>query len=708
VRGAIAAEAGRRAGLPPAAVVDLVRVASVDDVNIVQVLVDRGVPGDVAILAASQITGLPPAPRLLLRNPQVPDEVDAVGVRDAGGVPIGHVQGRLWIAFVDPEAAKASVFSDDVVVCLSLDEHLREARARFDASHPASEADTQSVAAITPAMIEAFRREQAAKRPTRASAPIPDVTTTTAQITAHATAISPTTRAATRSESTAAAGGASLPSASAGDFDELPTDNGVQIGSTRPTIGRPDFAGSDKENSPTPDAEADPITTTRLRRAAQLGRLKRFTFERVLGSGGMATVYLASDRERPGQKIAVKLVDPQLADDPLAVARFKRELRALMALNHPHVVALVDGDVEADEGVLWLACRYLDGGTLRDLMQRTGALPAQAALPIFGAIIAGIANAHGAGVIHRDMKPQNILLGRDGALCIADFGAARAVGDEPLTTAGSRFGTPAYMSPEQALGGDVDARGDLFSAGIVLYHLLAGENPFVRATPLETMRAIAQAEVPALPPAALPPSLRHLLAALLASNRDARPPDAEGVLRALRPFLEALAPADGVVRALLRDPRAYVGYAALEDLADRTYAEDDAPSAPAGAALQAVLKETHSAFGAAPGALATRELPRVQLDEIRKEAGIPTAPSEDELITALQENPLLSQPTMESAERPMTSLDDEDAKHDALSANDDDEEAALKRRQRRELTAVLVGLGVILITIVLAMAWALS
>jgi hypothetical protein len=148
----------------PGQIADLVRVASAPGVSVLQVLLDRGVPCGTAVVAASFVTGVPPAPRLLLRNPQVPAEVDAVGARDAGGVPIGRVQGRLWVAFVNPEAAKASVFSDDVVVCLALDADLRAARARFDAAHPpAGAGDTQAMSAVTPALIEAFKRQHGEK-----------------------------------------------------------------------------------------------------------------------------------------------------------------------------------------------------------------------------------------------------------------------------------------------------------------------------------------------------------------------------------------------------------------------------------------------------------------------------------------------------------------------------------------------------------------
>jgi serine/threonine-protein kinase len=314
-----------------------------------------------------------------------------------------------------------------------------------------------------------------------------------------------------------------------------------------------------------PPATAD-ADRERIERRAQLGRLRRFRFERALGQGGMATVYLAADRERGDAPVAVKVLAPRLQDEPLAVARFRRELRTLMALRHRHIVTIVDGDAEADNGPCWLACRYLDGGTLRELLGRTGPLPAMAALPITAAILEAQAHAHAAGVVHRDLKPQNILLGSDGSLCVADFGLASAIGDVPLTSAGTRFGTPAYMSPEQAMGEAVDNRSDLFSTGAILHELLTGRSPFVRGSPLETMRAVAAGHATPLPPVVVvPDAVRTLHDAVLAVDRQARPPDAEAALRILRPLLAHCPPIDDVIHRLLAEPRAFADAAAGSD-----------------------------------------------------------------------------------------------------------------------------------------------
>lgn len=701
--------------------VDLVRRVSASPLSIFGALAAAGIESESAVLAASTVTGLPPAPRLLLRNPVTPSDIDSIGIRDAGAVPLGQVQGRVWVAFSDPEAARAAIFSDDVVVCLALDAELRLARSHFETAFPAADAaDTQAIAAISPAQIEAWRKQQQAAAPV----PAPTPARFPRSATPMATKAPPPTVPAPRAW-------ASMPTiAEADDSSEDDDDDGPLFDDPAPatvTTARPAIptAPRNPQSEVNVTAEDGAIANARkpehlrLLRAAQLGRLKRFQFERVIGSGGMATVYLAHDREHPGVPLAVKLLEPQLLDDPLAVGRFKREVRTLMGLKHPHVVAPVDGDAEADGGVLWLACRYLDGGTLADLMKRTGPLPASAAIPIVVALLEGQRHAHQAGVIHRDLKPHNVLLGTDGSLCIADFGVARAVGDEPLTRAGVRFGTPAYMAPEQALGTDTDARADLFSTGVMLYELLSGENPFVRGTPADTMRAVVAADVPALPPVLqVPAPVVRLLSALLSRMKDARPPDAESALQVLRPLASQLAPVGDVVRALLRDPAAYRGAAPVVD-PESTVAED------ADAIPPSVVDDGHSAFGNEPGALATRELPRVSLDAInaaaRRALDDARAAADDLTNDATADGaPTLSQarPASLDVTAPEGQLAARDAWHDTHPPGDDqadndnddaDDDAmvrAFSRSQRRQRVAVLLVLGAIVVACALTMWWA--
>jgi len=552
VRDEIALEAARRTGFSAGDRDALVRRVRGSPLSVVAALLVEGIKADDVILATCAVTGLAPAPRLLLRRPQIPGGIDVVGVRDAGGTPIGSVQGRTWVAFSDPEAARAAIFSDDVVVCIATDADLRPARAWFDEQHPAEAGAlaTMALAPISPAMLQAARRPAAASPP----APQPPAPKSPAPKPPAPKPPAPKPHAAPPpiepafDEDTLQSGRALASAVEAARTAERAAER------TRVTTAPP---------APPPPADAD---RERLERLAQLGRLRRFRFERVLGQGGMATVYLAADRERGDAPVAVKVLAPRLQGEPLAVARFRRELRALLALRHRHIVPIVDGDTEADSGPCWLACRYLDGGTLRELLSRSGPLPAVAALPIAAAILEAEAHAHAAGVIHRDLKPQNILVGSDGTLCIADFGVASAIGDVPLTSAGTRFGTPAYMSPEQAMGEAVDTRSDLFSTGAILHELLTGQSPFARGTALETMRAVAAGDATPLPPVVVVPGAVHTLRdALLAVDRKARPPDAEAALRVLRPLLAHCPPVDDVIRRLLADPRAFADAAAVAD-----------------------------------------------------------------------------------------------------------------------------------------------
>jgi tRNA A-37 threonylcarbamoyl transferase component Bud32/tetratricopeptide (TPR) repeat protein len=217
----------------------------------------------------------------------------------------------------------------------------------------------------------------------------------------------------------------------------------------------------------------------------QLNRLKsalsgRYAIERAIGSGGMATVYLAVDLKH-GRKVAVKVLQPQLAA-ALGVERFLQEIRLTANLTHPHILTLIDSG-EAD-GFLYYVMPYIEGETLREQMNREGQLPLDDALRITREVASALAYAHGHGVIHRDIKPENVLLST-GEAVVADFGIARAVseaGGEHLTETGISLGTPAYMSPEQAAAEhEIDGRSDIYSLACVLYEMLAGEAPFAGA-----------------------------------------------------------------------------------------------------------------------------------------------------------------------------------------------------------------------------------
>jgi serine/threonine-protein kinase len=203
----------------------------------------------------------------------------------------------------------------------------------------------------------------------------------------------------------------------------------------------------------------------------------RYVLERELGRGGMAIVFLAHDLKH-GRPVAFKVLHSELAASP-GVERFQREIRLAARLQHPHILSVYDSGESA--GRFWFTMPYVDGESLRDRLLREPQLPLADALRVAREAAEALGYAHGQGVIHRDVKPENIMLTRDGNTLVADFGIARAVGAESgarLTASGMSIGTPAYMSPEQTDEAEADARSDQYSLAAVLYEMLAGEPPF--------------------------------------------------------------------------------------------------------------------------------------------------------------------------------------------------------------------------------------
>ena len=207
----------------------------------------------------------------------------------------------------------------------------------------------------------------------------------------------------------------------------------------------------------------------------------RYKIERVLGEGGMATVYLAMDLKYH-RSVAVKVMRPELAST-MGADRFLREVEIAARLTHPHILSMYESG-EAD-GLLYYVMPYVEGETLRDRIHRETQLPVEDALKIAREVSEALAYAHEHGVIHRDIKPANILLGGGHAM-VADFGIARALSNtatESLTQTGLAVGTPHYMAPEQAMGDrEVDARADIYAVGALLYEMIAGEPPFTGPT----------------------------------------------------------------------------------------------------------------------------------------------------------------------------------------------------------------------------------
>jgi eukaryotic-like serine/threonine-protein kinase len=220
---------------------------------------------------------------------------------------------------------------------------------------------------------------------------------------------------------------------------------------------------------------------------------KRYVIKRKLGSGGMADVYLAEDQEL-GRRVALKLLDERHASDEQFVERFRREAQSAAGLNHPNIVSIFDRG--RAEGTYYIAMEYLDGRTLKELLVRNGPTPVPIAIDYARQILGALAFAHRNGIVHRDIKPHNIVVGGDGRLKVTDFGIARS-GTSQMTEVGSIVGTAQYLSPEQARGAPVDPRSDLYSLGVVLYEMLTGKVPFTGDTPVEiAMKHLSQVPKP--------------------------------------------------------------------------------------------------------------------------------------------------------------------------------------------------------------------
>ena len=201
----------------------------------------------------------------------------------------------------------------------------------------------------------------------------------------------------------------------------------------------------------------------------------RYRVAGIAGVGGMGVVYRARDEEL-GVETALKVLRPDLGSDPAVVERFRSELRLAREVSHKNVVRI--HDIGEHEGLRFLTMRYVPGRSLSDVLEKEGPMSPERAVAITRQVASALEEAHRAGVIHRDLKPGNILLDRDDTAYITDFGIARSLTRDGLTRAGAVVGTPDYLSPEQIAGDPVDGRTDLYALGIVLYEMLTGELPF--------------------------------------------------------------------------------------------------------------------------------------------------------------------------------------------------------------------------------------
>jgi len=282
--------------------------------------------------------------------------------------------------------------------------------------------------------------------------------------------------------------------------------------------------------------------------SAQTIAAGRYRVDDVLGRGGMATVYLARDDEldRP---VAIKLLAGHLADDPIFRDRFVREARLAAGLSHPNIVQIYDAG--EDDGNPYIVMEYVEGRSLSEQFDALGRLAAARAVDLGVQVCAGLEQAHAAGLVHRDIKPGNLLLRRvDDTVKIADFGIARAAESTRLTQMGSILGTAAYLAPEQALGEEVTAAADIYSLGCVMYECLTGRTPYVFESLAEL--AVKHREEPMEPLRELRPEVSPDLEAVvmrcLARSPSYRPPSAA----ALAKELAAAGPSTSETRPLLR------------------------------------------------------------------------------------------------------------------------------------------------------------
>jgi serine/threonine-protein kinase len=280
-------------------------------------------------------------------------------------------------------------------------------------------------------------------------------------------------------------------------------------------------------------------------------KLGRYRIEARIGEGAMADVFRAHDPDI-GRVVAIKALKPDYRRDPELGARFLREARAAGALNHPNIATIYD--VGEADGVPYIAMELIDGRPLDMVLHAQGRMPFERVLTLGAQLAAALAWAHAQGVVHRDVKPSNILLSSDGRTAkLLDFGVARIAesdGQLARTQAGQMIGTPRYMSPEQALGLPVDARSDLFSLGAVLYEMVTGKTAF-DANGLATLALqIAQEKVTPIERSAAdcPPGLRQIVEKLLAKKPDQRFADGAQLLQALQRETAALAAEDSVTR----------------------------------------------------------------------------------------------------------------------------------------------------------------
>ncbi|MDP2342180.1 MAG: serine/threonine-protein kinase [Deltaproteobacteria bacterium] len=277
--------------------------------------------------------------------------------------------------------------------------------------------------------------------------------------------------------------------------------------------------------------------------------LEDFELHDKLGAGGNATVYVATWK-KTGERVALKIIHGELSQDPKYLARFHREVRSASRLKHPNICRVLAYGTTAEKQ--FLAMELIEGGSLRDLIDRSERLPPQVAAALLVQLLDALGCAHDAGILHRDVKPANAMVTREGVLKLVDFGIAKGRDDATVTETGFLVGTPAYMSPEQAVGKEIDARTDLYAVGVCFYEMLIGENPYANDNPSQALLRIASEQMPSVfeQDATIPGAVESVLERLVERNRDLRYATAREAITELRPYLAFV---DEVHPTLLKD-----------------------------------------------------------------------------------------------------------------------------------------------------------
>ena len=259
----------------------------------------------------------------------------------------------------------------------------------------------------------------------------------------------------------------------------------------------------------------------------------RYRLVRRIATGGMGAVHEAID-ERLGRPVAVKLLKEEYVDDPTFVARFVREARAAAALGHPNIAQVFDSGQDGD--VHFIVMEFVDGKHLGQVLREQGRLDARVAVDVVGQVCEALAVAHAAGIVHRDIKPGNVLVRADGHVKVTDFGIAHRSGDTALTGTGMVLGTAQYLSPEQASGQVATPASDVYAAGVLLYQLLTGAVPFEGDSPLAVALAHVRDDVPPVRELApeVPASVAAVVAHATVKDPEQRYPDAQHMAHALR------------------------------------------------------------------------------------------------------------------------------------------------------------------------------